>query len=258
MLVCGQGCLDTFSNQLGSLHCSEWFENLLLCSEFLVGHVLGSSLAHDVVLVVGHLEHSVLTLWKDEAVGLAVHCLGPQSRSNHVQGLALEFLVEAGWHVEQLQLDASVLLGADALVFLSCTVVVSHWLAVLYAVDGVSFSELDLAPLVEVVELPADKGVIVRIALGRDEGASPVGVDAELGEHSLAEGWEVVEPVVGVLEEGDLLLWDVRLLQDFELGERWFLVVGVLLLEFFELCRCGLVAGRCIVGDLSLESDSGG
>ena len=86
---------------------------------------------------------------------------------------------------------------------------VSHWLAVLYAVDGVSFSELDLAPLVEVVELPADKGVIVRIALSRDEGASPVGVDTEPGEHSLAEGREVVEPVVRVLEEGDLLLWDV-------------------------------------------------
>ena len=48
------------------------------------------------------------------------------------------------------------------------------------------------------------------------------------------------------------------MLQDFELGERWFLVVGVLLLEFFELRRCGLVAGRCIVGNLSPESDRGG
>ena len=76
VLVCGQVCLDTFSNQFSSLYCCEWFENLLLYSEFLVSHVLCSSLTHDVVLVVGYLEHSVFTLWKNEAVGLVVHCYG--------------------------------------------------------------------------------------------------------------------------------------------------------------------------------------
>ena len=259
MLVSGQGRLDPLADQLGSFHFREWGEIFVLCCELLIGHVLGRSLTHDVVLVVvSHLEHSVFTLGKNEAVGLAIHRLRPQSGSNKEQIFVLELLVEASWEVEQLQLDASVLLWANTFVFLPRAVVVSHWLAILHAVDGVSFPELDLLSFVEMMELPADEGVIVRIALSRDEGASPVCMQAEPGEHSLAERWEVVEPVVWVLEEGDLFVWDAGLPQDLELGARWGFVVRVLLLVFFEFCWRGLVAGCCIVGDLSPESDSGG
>lgn len=51
---------------------------------------------------------------------------------------------------------------------------VHTWLAVFGRVDGIPFSKLDLALLFEVPELPPDEGVIERVDISGDEGATPV------------------------------------------------------------------------------------
>ena len=58
---------------------------------------------------------------------------------------------------------------------LSCLPVVVHaWLTILRRVDGVSLAKLDPPSLLQRVEVPADKGVKVRVGICCDEGASPV------------------------------------------------------------------------------------
>ena len=64
---------------------------------------------------------------------------------------------------------------AQCLPHLSCLPVVVHaGLAVLGGVDGVSLAKLDPPPLLQRVEVPADKGVKVRVGIRCDEGAPPV------------------------------------------------------------------------------------
>ena len=256
-LIRSHGCLNLKANQFLTLDVLEAGVLELNFGHLLVSKVSCSSLSNDEKLIIFHLKDAIVALRQHKTVCLSVHCFRAE-RTSHKEHVAIAKFLQTFWELEHLDLDASVLLWANAFVFLPRTVVVSHWLAILHAVDGVSFPELDLLSFVEMVELPADEGVIVRIALSRDEGASPVCMQAEPGEHSLAERWEVVEPVVWVLEEGDLFVWDAGLPQDLELGARWGFVVRVLLLVFFEFCWRGLVAGCCIVGDLSPESDSGG
>ncbi|KAI0567184.1 Leucine--tRNA ligase [Gracilaria domingensis] len=49
-------------------------------------------------------------------------------------------------------------------------------------VDGVALSELDLVVLAQLVKLPANEGVVVRVDLGGDEGAPPIGLEPKVGE----------------------------------------------------------------------------
>ena len=46
---------------------------------------------------------------------------------------------------------------------------IGAWLAVELAKNGVAFSELDLSILFQVMELPLDELVVVRVAGSRDE-----------------------------------------------------------------------------------------
>ena len=166
MLIGGQRCLDTLSNQFGTLQSCQWSENSVFCGQLLICHIFGCSLTHNIVFVVTfHFEHSVIALGQYETVGLAIHCLRTKSSSNQEHVLVLLFAYTFRV-VKELQLDASVFLRANTLILLPRSVVIRNWLAILNAVDGISFTELDFAFLFEVVELPANEGIIVWITLG--------------------------------------------------------------------------------------------
>ena len=67
----------------------------------------------DKVLVVDHLKHTIFTLRKDVAVGLAIHSLWSESSSNQVHLLACELLLHALGELKALDLNESVFLWAD-------------------------------------------------------------------------------------------------------------------------------------------------
>jgi len=52
--------------------------------------------------------------------------------------------------------------------------VIHAWLAIFRAVDGVALAELDFAKLVELVDLPSDKGIVVWVGVCRNERATPI------------------------------------------------------------------------------------
>ena len=111
---------------------------------------------------------SIVTFWQHKAVCLAIHCFRAESSSNQ-EHVFVFLLTYTFWVVKKLQLYASVLLRANTLILLSCSVVVSDWLAILYTIDSISFAKLDFAFLFEVMELPADEGIIIRVSLCGDE-----------------------------------------------------------------------------------------
>jgi hypothetical protein len=103
-----------------------------------------------------------------------------------------------------LDLDQSVFLGTNT--FTLGSIVISAWLSIDLGVDSVAFAELDLVSFLQGVELPADKAIIEGVHLSGDEGAAPVNKHAELLKVLHALRGEELEPVLGVLELGDLIL----------------------------------------------------
>ena len=81
----------------------------------------------------------------------------------------LQFLWE--WF-HRLHLDECVLLRCHALS--ASSVVVHAWLFVQRREDGVSLAKFYLASLVEVLEVPANERVIVRVGISCDERSAPV------------------------------------------------------------------------------------
>lgn len=69
-----------------------------------------------------------------------------------------------------------------------------------------TFSSTDYKLYLEGVELPPDEAVVVRVDGGRHKRAPPVHCGAELVHVVAAPGREVLEPLQGVCEAGDLLL----------------------------------------------------
>ena len=89
--------------------------------------------------------------------------------------------------------------------------------------------------ILEVVELPPDELVVVRVLVRRDEAASPIGVDSKSLKVGHSEGREEIEPVVWILELWDFRLGDIQFHQHFVLGQRRCLVVfGGFLQELFR------------------------
>lgn len=64
---------------------------------------------------------------------------------------------------------------------------IGAWLAVQLAKNGVAFSELDLSILFQVMELPLDELVVVRVAGSRDERPAPVSHQPESLQRFLAQ-----------------------------------------------------------------------
>ena len=217
-----------------------------------MGKVACSSLTNHKQIVILHLEDAVVALRQDKAVSLTIHGLGTQRASNKEHVAAIE-LLHAFWQLEHTNLDAGVLLGRDTLT--TATIVISARLALGLGEDRVAFAKLDLVVILEVVELPPDELVVVRVLVRRDEAASPIGVDSKLLKVRHAEGWEEVEPVVWILELGDFRLGDIQFHQHFVLGQgRRFVVLGGFLQELFRW----LITARLSACDLTLQADGCG
>ena len=82
-------------------------------------------------------------------------------------------------------------------------------------------------------------------------------MNTKLTEYSLAERREVVQPVIRLLEIGNLVLCYVRILENFKLCEGRLLVIRILFLKLCDLFFGWLVARCCIVLDLPRESKRG-
>lgn len=108
------------------------------------------------------------------------HRFGTQSRGDQVHFLPCDDVFQRGLcfraPLEDLDLETGVLLWVERLAGL--TVVVHTGLTILRTVDGVPFTKLDLAESLELVDLPADERVVVRICIGCDERATPVNSEA--------------------------------------------------------------------------------
>ena len=148
----------------------------------LVRHVASGSRRDKEDFAIRSLEDSILQGRSDKAVGLTIpgvsidtrfarensHCLGSQSRSHHIDGLAsyrLQQVARGVWSpFKDFHLDSSVFLGADR--FTTLSIVIHTRLVILRRVYGVSFTKLDFALFSQNVHLPSDKRVVVRVRIG--------------------------------------------------------------------------------------------
>jgi hypothetical protein len=78
---------------------------------------------------------------------------------------------------DNLHLQRGVFLWTDT--FAVLPVMVHAWLTVLGTVNGITFTELDFSEFVELVDLPADKSIVVGVGVGRKEGTTPVDTRTE-------------------------------------------------------------------------------
>mmetsp|Transcript_25235 Transcript_25235/g.80189 ORF Transcript_25235/g.80189 Transcript_25235/m.80189 type:complete len:533 (-) Transcript_25235:661-2259(-) len=180
---------------------------LLHLPQALVAHVQGRPLRADEDLAPAHPEEAVLALGKHKAVGLPVHSLRPQC-GGHQEDLRLpQSLGPLSGDLEDLQLDERVLHRLHALAF--GPVVVGTRLVCGNGEDALAF------PIVQVLfpqllELPADEGVIVRVHVRGDEGAPPVHGYAKPFQVLHRQRWKVLQPVLRFRELWDLLLVDAK------------------------------------------------
>jgi hypothetical protein len=175
---------DLGTNQIRSKNIGDLVEDASLSGKgSLESHVSGGSLGDEEKLVVRGLEETVLESRSDETVGLTVpvrqrrrpflleqdlHGLRSKGGGDHPDLLSanglLDLARDARSPASHLHLDRSVFLRVNGLS--ACSVVVHTRLTVLGRVDGVSLSELDLALLVQLVHLPSDERVVVRVRVG--------------------------------------------------------------------------------------------
>ena len=250
MLVRGHGCLDLHTNQLSTSDLSKSGVLKVNLGHLLMGKVPSSTLSDDEEIIVLHLIDAVLTLRQDKAVGLTVHGLRTESTSDQ-EDVTIAELLQASREVEHADLDTSVLLGSNT--FTSATVMIGTWLTLGLGEDSVALAELDLVVVLQVVELPTNELVIVRVLGGGDEVPSPVSVQTQTQQVGLTERWEEVKPVVGVSEARNLIFRDSDLHQDFVLRQRGpLLILGCRLFLF----RSWLVAAGGTAVDLTLQADS--
>ena len=249
VLVRGHGCLDLHTNQLSTSDLSKSGVLKVNLGHLLMGKVPSSTLSDDEKIIVLHLIDAVLALRQDKAVGLTVHGLRTESTSDQ-EDVTIAELLQASREVEHADLDASVLLGSNT--FTSATVMIGTWLTLRLGEDSVALAELDLVVVLQVVELPANELIIVRVLGSGDEVPSPVSVQAQTQQVGLTERWEEVKPVVGVGEARNLIFRDSELHQDFVLRQRRpLLVLGCRLFLF----RSWLVAASGTAVDLTLQAD---
>mmetsp|Transcript_123290 Transcript_123290/g.343315 ORF Transcript_123290/g.343315 Transcript_123290/m.343315 type:complete len:447 (-) Transcript_123290:609-1949(-) len=175
--------------------------------DVLEAHVTGRPVRAHVHLLVPGFEAAVLPLRKDPAIGLARHGLRSQRSGEQEHAFPLEGLHHGG-ELEQLNLDGCVLLRSDALSL--GPVVVHAGLPVHLAVDGRPLAEANLVRRLELPELPADKGVVVRVHGGRDEGAAEVDRCAEALQVPDAQRREVLQPMPRICERYHVLRLDTH------------------------------------------------
>ncbi|GIX60985.1 PTS sugar transporter, putative [Babesia caballi] len=172
-------------------------------------------------------DHVVGPLGEHEAVGLAVHGLGAEGGGEQKELLGgqhvLEGLVDGAQRAQGVKgrvLDAhlnhGVLLGGGA--FPLGAVVVGAGLHHRAAKDRGAATEVQRAQLLHARELPLDELVVVRVAVGGDEGAAPVHRGAEALQVLDGQRGEVGEPVLRVGELGDFVVANAHVAHDVHLG----------------------------------------
>mmetsp|Transcript_28388 Transcript_28388/g.65815 ORF Transcript_28388/g.65815 Transcript_28388/m.65815 type:complete len:321 (-) Transcript_28388:412-1374(-) len=115
---------DRKAYQLGTCHLQQTggFSAIALRGQLpdsLIAHVERRTLRANKDLARLHLEQAILTLWQHEAICLAIHGLRTKSCSNHVDGLAANFVGPLRWNLLHLQLDQCILGWIHSLPFCS-------------------------------------------------------------------------------------------------------------------------------------------
>ena len=105
-----------------------------------------------------------------------LHCFWPEGGGDHKDFPATHFafngFLGGRAPVDDLHLDAGVFQRFQTFAFLP--IVIHTWLTVFRVVDGVALAKLNFAELVELVDLPSDKGVVVWVSVCRNERATPI------------------------------------------------------------------------------------
>mmetsp|Transcript_18784 Transcript_18784/g.34089 ORF Transcript_18784/g.34089 Transcript_18784/m.34089 type:complete len:375 (-) Transcript_18784:173-1297(-) len=220
---------DGETNQVLASHVEDLLRLAAEGGELLVAEVEGGALSHDVKLVLQTLEDAVLALGQDPAIRLAVHSFGAEG-SGHEEDAALTRQGgELALELEGLHLDEGVFLGPHSLA--GGAIMVSARLIVEGGEDGVALVFDDLAAFPKGEELPLDEAVVVLVDVRGNEAAAPVHTAAHGLDIVHGTGREVVEPMGGVAEEGNVLLVNTTLLQNLPLrGARTLLGGGLGLL----------------------------
>jgi hypothetical protein len=108
---------------------------------------------------------------------LTEHSFGSKGGSNKENFFVPKVFLEGQRHINKLNFYANILLNANT--FSLCAVMVSAWLHVELREDSKSFGVSDLVVCLQMVELPADKGIVVGVRFRRNKGAPPVSVHAK-------------------------------------------------------------------------------
>mmetsp|Transcript_18069 Transcript_18069/g.38960 ORF Transcript_18069/g.38960 Transcript_18069/m.38960 type:complete len:1101 (-) Transcript_18069:274-3576(-) len=174
-----------------------------LREDVLEGHVPRSARGAQVDDRRRDLVRAVGALGQDPGVGLAAHGLRTQRAREREDLLACQRREHLWQRLEHAHLDGGVLLRIDALALVA--VVVHARLLVSLGKDGRALAKSDEVALAELLELPADELVVVRVEVRRDEGTAPVDAQTEALKvlHSL--GREVGQPVRWINEVDRLL-----------------------------------------------------
>jgi hypothetical protein len=106
-----------------------------------------------------------------DGLEMGLHCFWLEGGGDHKDFPSAHFafngFLGGRTPVDDLHLDAGVLQRFYTLAVLP--IVIHAWLAVFRAIDGVALAKLDFAKLVELVDLPSNKAVVVWVGVCSNE-----------------------------------------------------------------------------------------
>ena len=174
----------------------------------MVAHVLESTLGTNVVLVVSSMENAIFDLGRHKTTSLSIHGFRSQGGSHQKHLLIREIELLLGKiflrfrsKFSDSNLDTGILLRIQT--FSRQSIVIQAWLTVLFRVDGVSFTKLDLTTVSQSVHLPSHESIKVGIGIGGDKTTSPVDSSTKRSNISLHQLREKFQPMVRVSKLGN-------------------------------------------------------
>mmetsp|Transcript_11578 Transcript_11578/g.31033 ORF Transcript_11578/g.31033 Transcript_11578/m.31033 type:complete len:392 (-) Transcript_11578:796-1971(-) len=208
-----KGGLQGDTKDVGSLQVHQFVHLAKFGCQVLEGHVPRRPFrAHVHALLVDHFESAVVTIREDVAVGLTVHCFGAESGSNEIHLLPFEGSKLLREGSSELELDEGILLFFYALS--TSSVMIGAWLTIERRVYRRTDTLLDLTQLLQPVELPSHKAIIIGVLVSGDECPSPVHLGSEELQIRHAVGREILEPVFGLSKLRDLFFRHANRLQN--------------------------------------------
>lgn len=195
--------IKSFTNQILSSDCCQFWIFTIFNSKVLVSEVSCSSLTNNEIFIILHFIKTIFSFWENKAVSLSIHSFSSECSCNQVNVFS-SVIIQRFWELEQLDFDSNVLLSS--LSFTLASVVISTWLIIKGRKYCVFLTINDLSQIFKSFKLPSDERVIEWICLSCNERSPPINTDTESNQIFLSFWWEEFKPMLGYLELWDFLL----------------------------------------------------